>query len=464
MADTTSSTPTLSSDRRTMVAAKLLMRSQLKLVAQSICEKQKQEKGTGTTFTLIRYSRMNIPTTTLTEGTPPTPQAMAVETVTGGSDQWGDMIKITDVASYVTLHPLTEIATELLGDNAQRVIDREIQIIMQAGTNVLYGDGSVTSRATVTTAMTITDNILLRAKIIMGANGAPLRSGPSNMRENASAGSLSGTIAGSAHFVIVAGLEVMADVMRLAAANGLWGSVNQYNNGGKAIYTAEVGMYLNYRFVETNFIPRFKRFGNAVTAAALGADAGGTGVTTSNSANTGTLVSAGVYGWKITRKSLQRGFEEDISIIHTTSPGGAGDNEVMSFVFPATAGYVYNLYFDSIAGGGSTTDAALKLVQQNIAAGATVAVASAQATGVAPPPSTNATGPVDSIYPVYVLGDKCLVWTGLQALQVITTGFGADKADPLGQFSTIGYKFMAKAAIMNQLFMLRLELASAFNI
>ena len=45
-------------------------------------------------------------------------------------------------------------ATELLADNAQRVIDREVQKVWLAGTNVFYGDNTVTSRGAITSAVT----------------------------------------------------------------------------------------------------------------------------------------------------------------------------------------------------------------------------------------------------------------------------------------------------------------------
>lgn len=454
---------TTSSDRRTMVAAQLLMRSQLKLVAQSICEKQQQEKGTGTSYTMIRYARMNVPVVALTEGVTPQNATLSVETVTGSLDQWGDVITITDVAQLTTLHPLVQIATELLGDNAQRVIDREIQIIMMAGTNVTYGDASVTSRAAVTTAMKISDTVLLRAKIVMGTNGAPVRQGPSNMNENAKAGPLSGNLLGTGNYVAVVGLEISADVQAIAASAGAWQNVNVYNGGGKAIYNGEVGQYFNFRFIETNFIPRFRKLGNNTATITAGADSMGiTGLTFTLNATGGTFTAAAVYGIKITRKSKTRGFEEDISIIHTFT-AGAGDNDSVTIVLPSTAGYLYQVYVDSVQAGGSVTDALLKLHTQNAEPGATVEILGVQATGAAPPPNTNPTGPVDSVYPMYILGAKCLMWTGLQQLQVITTS-GADKSDPLDQRKTIGYKFMAKAAIMNQLFLMRVELASAFNI
>jgi hypothetical protein len=43
-----------------------------------------------------------------------------------------------------------EQVLELLSDNAQRVIDREVQIVWLSGTNIIYGDGSVSARSSIT--------------------------------------------------------------------------------------------------------------------------------------------------------------------------------------------------------------------------------------------------------------------------------------------------------------------------
>ena len=102
--------------------------------------------------------------------TAPSASSITLETVTGTLDQWGDFLEITDLAKLTTKHPLVQLATELLSDNAQRVIDREVQIVMMAGTNVVYGDGSVTTRATVTNAMTIDDAMLHKWRITMTNN------------------------------------------------------------------------------------------------------------------------------------------------------------------------------------------------------------------------------------------------------------------------------------------------------
>jgi N4-gp56 family major capsid protein len=465
------SSSTTSSDQRKAVAAKLLQVAHLKMVAASICDRQvKQEKGTGTQTTFIRYKRMNVPLVPLSEGVTPANSTIATETVVSALDQWGDVVTITDVAQLTTLHPLAQIAQQLLADNAQRVIDREVQIVMLSGTNVQYGDGSVTTRATITQSMTITDKIIHKATLTLENAGAPPRDGPGNMKEQAAAGPLSGSIRGSGNYVGVTGGEIVRDIETTAVASGMWTAYHQYQDK-QDLYNGEVGTYLGVRWVGSNFLPKFTRLGNKTTAAALGADAGGiTGLTTAMVDGTAAgIVSATAYKWKVTRKDLTRGFEEAISAVHTTAAGGAGDNDGISFTFPNVTsptggGYVYNLYFSDA--GNTGTDAHLFLVAQNVAASGVYVVNALPTTGANPPPSNRVSGgdatDPDNIYPCWLLGQQWLAWVGLQDLQVLTTGGAPDKADPLGQRSTIGYKFFAKACILDQTRGLRLELPSTF--
>lgn len=448
---------TTSVDQEKFLAAKLLQRGHLKLFAASICDKVMQPKGTGTTFNFVRYTRMNVPLVTLTEGTAPSASSITLETVTGTLDQWGDFLEITDLAKLTTKHPLVQLATELLSDNAQRVIDREVQIVMMAGTNVVYGDGSVTTRATVTNAMTIDDAMLHKWRITMTNNEAPPREGPSNMKENAKGQPASGSLLGGGHYILVAPAEVTADIQSLGGS-GVWINVVQYNNA-KAVYNAEVGTYLGYRVVESNFMPRLTILGNTTVAVASGAAFGtDTPVVTAVDGG-GTLTSATTYYYKVTRKKLTRGFEEDISIEHTTASAATGNNESFTFNFSSlTAGYVYNLYF-----GSSTGDANLELVAANIAVGTTTTVTAVPASTTTPPSNLKVDGSVSMLHPVFVVASQAMAWIGLQDLKTLVTGDAPDKSDPLGQKSTIGFKFMAKAAILDQNRLLRGEIPSAFS-
>ena len=450
-------------DQEKFLAAKLLQLSHLKLFAASVADKVEQPQGTGTTAYFVRYKRMNVPLVTLTEGVAPSASSISVEQVTSTLDQWGDLITISDVSVLTTKHPLLQQAMKLLADNAQRVIDREIQVIMLAGTNVQYG-GTATARSGLTASDTITDTVLHKARVTMVNNGAPPRDGPSNMSEFATAKPATGTLLNGQAYLAVCGPELMAEVMRMATSSGLWSSVHQYNDK-MAIYLGEVGTYLGFRFVETNFIPQFRLLGNSTAAVTSGGSGGITGLVVTAVDGGGTLNSATTFFWKIVRKDLTRGFAETISIAHSTASAATGNNESFTFALPSTAGFVYDVYFDTVATGGTGTDATLGLVSANNAAGTTVTVTANPAATTNPPVATTIAGGTSAsgIHPLYIIAQQALAWVGLQNLRTYVTGEGAEKSDPLGQFRTVGYKFMAKSVILDQTRLLRIELPSALS-
>lgn len=458
MANEITSTTIGSTDQEKYLAAKLIANATLRMVASSVCDKIMQPKGSGKTANFVKYSRMNIPVATLSEGVDPGNNTFSPSTINVTLDQWGDVLTLTDVAVLTTSHPLVEIATQLLADNAQRVIDREVQIVWMAGTNVQYGDSSVTARTSVS-AMKVSDTIITRARITLANAGAPPRGSPSKDFVVANADSGGSLTQGSA-YIGIAGPQVIGDIQTAGTSMGTWASVAMYANQ-KALYAGEVGTWLGIRWVETNFIPVFSRLGNATTAVSSGS-AFGTGTTpvVTVVATGGSLTHDAVYGFKVTRKSKTRGFEEDISLQHTITMGATVDTQSVTFNFSSlTSGYIYNLYFDSVAAGGSITDALMSLVVANIEVGTTITV-TAVPTSATTAPAGVGTGL--TVYPVYIHGAESCNWVGLQDLQVLTSGDSATTHNPLGLRRTIGYKFMAKAMIRDQTRMLRLELNSTY--
>lgn len=450
---------TTSSDQEKFLAAKLLARSHMRLVAASVCDKLEQPEGTGSTAYFVRYKRMFVPLTTLTEGTTPSNSTFSLETTNVTLDQWGDVITLTDVAQLSTKHPLLNQAMDLLADNAQRVIDREVQIVWFAGTNVMYGDASVTTRATVTAAMKASDTIIHKARVSLIDDGVPPRDGPA--KQDAKAEQAQSTFTRGSAYVGICGPQVMGDIMQAGTSLGTWASTAMYNQADK-LYKAEVGTWLGIRWVETNFIPKINILGNT-TAAVASTNAFGTNTPVVTAVDGGgSLTSGATYFYKVTRKDKLRGFEEDISIAHSTAAAATGNNESFTFNFTGlTAGYVYNLYFDKTAAGGTSADSNLGLVQANIAVGDTVTVTAASSSTTTAPANVNTTG-TPTIHPVYILGAEACNWVSLQNLQVLLSKPGATTDDPLNQRRTVGYKFMAKAMIRDQDRILRVELASSY--
>lgn len=446
---------TITADQRKYLHAKLLRNAYLKLVCRDICEKVTMPDGMGLQATFVRYQRMNLPQATITEGIDPSNSSFSLASVTVTLDQWGDVLIVSDIAQLTAAHPLTTQVLKLLADNAARVMDREVQIVWLAGTNVMFGDGSVASRAAITTAMKMTDAVISKAFVSLEDGGAAPRGGPNGDKDYTEGGESSGSnIFGAQAYVAVAGPQVMADI-RTTATLGTWLDVAMYNDP-KRIYNMEVGRWLGIRWVATNFIPKFTMLGSTTAAVASGA-AGGTGTPTITAVDGGgTLTSATTYWWKVTRKRKDRGFEEDISIRHSTDSTATADNESFSFDFTGlSTSYVYNLYF-----GTADADASLFLASSNIESGATVVVTAVPA-GVNPPANVNTTG-TPTIHPVYIHGADSCAWVGLQNLKVYTSKDEATTDNPLLLRKTFGYKFLGKTVILNQLFMLRVEVASGF--
>lgn len=449
-------------DQKKFLAAKLIQRAYLRMVSQSICDKIQQPKGTGLTANWVRYERMNVPVTPLTQAVTPANSTISLTTVTATLDQWGDVLTLSDVTQLTTEHPLVAEALKLLADNAQRVIDREVQIVWLAGTNVFYGDGTVTARANISGGMKITDQIIHQSRVTLIDTGAPPRGGPKVDHEVDTAEKET-TINGVQTYVAVCGPQVMADIQATGTSLGTWAAVAMYANATQ-LYNSEVGIWLGVRWVESNFVPKFRVLGNN-TAAVTSANAFGTDTPVVTDVGTGgTLTHAVTYGFKVTKKDLLRGFEEFISIPHgILTANDANDTHRITFDFSnLSTGFVWNLYFDSVQGGSgsSPADSVLKLVQANIPVGTVVSVTAVQATG-SQPPQNPASGLV--VHPIYFHGDESCNWTGLQDLQVLTSLDQATSADPLLQRKTIGYKFLAKASIRDQTRILRREVVSTYT-
>lgn len=444
----------LSTDQEKFLVGKLLDRSYLNLVMGSLCDKLQMREGAGKTAYMVRYKRMNVPMATLTEGVLPSSSTFTLEEVTVTLDQWGDWLEISDVAQLTTKHPVMQQAQLLLADNAARVMDREICVVLLAGTNVIFGDGSVTDRQSINETMTISDGLLKDARAQLANDGAPAYGSPAGDAKEVASGFSRGQ-----GYILVCGPEIVNDISSPSVSYGTFVSYANFNDSSKLL-TAEVGKWLNFRVLETNFIPRFTRLGNTTIANASGSGFGVTGLTVTAVDGGGSLTSATSYAYKVTRKDLLRGFEEAISIIHTTTSTGAGNNESFTFALPSTVGYVYNVYFDKTSA--STTDAGLGLVSANNAASATVAV-TAVATGVQPPgsvgSSTNTT--ISLIHPVFIVAQSALAWCGFYKPKMMLSPNTATKDDPLAQKRTIGYKFFGKAVIKDQTRLLRLEVANA---
>jgi len=137
----------LSADVKTYIAAELLERAERQTVFYNFAKKEKLPTHFSKTCQFTRYEKLALPRTTLTEGTAPTATSMSVSTVSATVDQWGAVVKLTDVAELTIEHDIFQTALDLLKEQAQETINREIQEVLLAGTNVRRVNGRTTRAA-----------------------------------------------------------------------------------------------------------------------------------------------------------------------------------------------------------------------------------------------------------------------------------------------------------------------------
>lgn len=452
----------LSMDQRKFLAEKLLRNTYLKLVCASVCNSQMFERGAGATGYFVRYKRMIVPVATIGEGQDPTPSSFTIDQVTLTLDQWGDALQITDVAKLTTKHPVMQLANKLLADNAQRVIDREVQVVWLAGTTIIYGDGTAVTRATVTKQMKFTDDTLDKAYVTLGTAGAQPR-GASGGTDNYKVGETGApsTLKGPQAYIGITDVNVTTDIRKAAAAYGGWPATMTYAKPD-AIMNCEIGMWRGVRWIETNFIPVLQLLGNTTTAVVTGNAFGTNTPVVTAVASGGALADAFTLKFKATRKDLLRGFEEFISIEHSMTGASGGGINSFTFNFTGlTAGFVYNLYV-----GNTTGDANLKqFATTNIAVGTTVTMTAASASTVTAPANLRNVLDGDdptSLHIVYIHGEESCIWSDLQDLEFMVTENKAAPGNLLALNQWVSYKFMAKAMRCNEDFLLRIEVPTTY--
>lgn len=133
-------------------------------------------KGTNS-FVYVTYADLAAATTALTEGSPPTDNALSISTESFSATQLGNTIAISDLAALQSPHNLAAIASERLAFNAAQTVDTLVREIIVAGSSVIYA-GTATSRPTVAASAVLTGALVKRmAEELQNANVLPFPDG-----------------------------------------------------------------------------------------------------------------------------------------------------------------------------------------------------------------------------------------------------------------------------------------------
>ena len=423
MADAPTQFSTISADAISYwIAAEMYTLAERRLVLGNLAKKYTLPQRSSKTMRIVRYKRFNLPTTTLTEGTPPDAVALATENVDVTVEQWGIVALLTDVAQITTEHPALQIAIDRVSQAMEQTIEREMGQVLLGGTNVFFGTAAANRAALDGTKYLLTTDIA-SAVAFLRAKGALDREG--------------------GLYVGVLPPQIEADMY---ASDSTFVTAASYSQVVR-LNVGEIGTWGGVRWVRGNFLPYFA--GVAVPAVSgLSSTVAGLVLTSSGSALVGAKI-------KVIARDITTNFERRISQVYTV--GGTVDS--IALTTPTSTNYVYDIYQTD------TSAANEKLVFSGVAANTAKTIDATSYTNGTLKTSTSPPASGKEVFIAWVFGEQAFGRVELNGMSLASylTPEGASYSNPLAQGRKCGAKIMWKSFIIDNDFFVRLEANSHYS-
>lgn len=232
----TTLTDTLSAEMKTHYDRTLLETAEPNLVHDQVAQTRNIPKNGGKKIEFRRYEALPKALTPLTEGVTPEGQKMSVTTLEAEVKQYGGYVSLSDMLILTALDKNIQEATKMIGSQAGRTLDTISREVMNAGTNVIFGDGTVTARNQITANMKLTVDMVKRAVRALKVQHAEKIDGY-----------YFGIIHQDCAYDLTSDKERFIDVIK-------------YKNPER-IYNGEIGTIEGVRFVETSEAKKFVNAG-----------------------------------------------------------------------------------------------------------------------------------------------------------------------------------------------------------
>jgi N4-gp56 family major capsid protein len=432
---------TTANDIELVIATDVLRIAQRQLVAYQFGQPLRINKNAGVIYTATRYERLPLPYAPLSEGVAAAGEAITIASVTATAQQWGDLVRVTDVADLTIKHPLFKQAIKLIGIQQPETIERNVLNVLLTATQVNYANGRANRASLVTTDVMTPIEI---GKIIgsLETFGAPLFAGDErvDMMVDAKAKPMTTT----PHMIGLIHPLVAQDLRQNSTISTAWAYSDLHR-----LYNNALGEWGGAWFCKTNMMPYWT--GVATVGAGTVSTSGG-------------ALPANTYYIQVTGSPVQTSVEQQIYQVATSSVvGGTGAGSI-SVTMPTKPGYVFSVYIGTStspvnlatsASGPSFGPLAGQATQ--LASGSTVIL-----TGVGvsqTPPSAPATGV--TVFPTIFFGMDAYGQVLLEDVEYHYLD-KADKSDPQNQTRVVSWKMFYGTIILNQAYMARTESSSAF--
>src|SRR5258706_3657754 len=399
----------------------------------------------GTTYTASRYERLPLPFAPLQEGVAPQGESMTLSQVTATAQQWGDLVRVTDVANLTIKHPLFQQAIQLVSLQMPETLERNTMNTLVAGNQINYVN-SRASRAALGATDVLSPTEIYRVVGSMESYGVPHFMGDERddmMKEAGARKDVSKSPATMEHYVALIHPLPVNDMKQNATVANAW-AVSDINR----LYNNDLGEWGGVRFCKSNMIPFWVGVADPAT---------------NTPAASGGNLASNTYFIQITGAPVQTSVEQRV---YQVSAGVVvvGPTGSITVVPPTLANFVFNVYIGTsasptnlglTASGPATGPLAGQATQ--LPSGSTAIITGIGASQT--PSAAPATG--ITVFPTIVIGDHAYGQVLLEnpEFHYLT---GADKSDPLNQTRVVSWKVFYGSIILNQAFFMRVESASAF--
>jgi N4-gp56 family major capsid protein len=200
-------------------------------------------KGSNSKTVIFRgFNRLALALSPISEGVTPAGSSLTMNSVTAVLSQYGDFTTISDIAEFLYDRSLIKDASDVLGIQATETIDTTIMNVVGAGTNVIYGDGTVTTRATVVSTMVLTTTLITRDIRWLERN---------NVQKFDAVPMIGNAYALVGHPDVMADLRL--DSSFISAVN--YSSPTPSNEYRGDLFTGELGYWMGARIISTTMAP-----------------------------------------------------------------------------------------------------------------------------------------------------------------------------------------------------------------
>lgn len=226
----------------TYMSARLLEVAELNTILDQFGEKVPLPSNSSKTIRFTREEKLTVSSTPtqLTEGVPPDAVGITINQFEAVAEQYGTVVRISDLAELTARHNVVERTIYILGLQAAETYDQLVYTVLDAATNTYW----VNSR-TADTSLVATDQIagidLVELDATLNGQGArPFEGG---------------------EYVLVTSPQPYAGIQK----DPDWKASHQFNKT-EAIWNAEVGSYGGFRVVRSN-APGFAATSQATSGA-----------------------------------------------------------------------------------------------------------------------------------------------------------------------------------------------------